>query len=192
MTHLRLSTRALEFSAMSDHSVSMLQSMGDFTAKALLSVAALSLFVIIALNGVNVALRYSVGIAFSWAEEVLLYLMILMIFAGATTAAWHGVHIQLDMLLRQMPLRLQRLCIASTGILSIGLLLFLSTSSYKVVAAMFQFSQRSIALEIPMWIPQSCVTVGFVLMALMTGLRLFIFGAKLSKSEAEEYVERNS
>jgi TRAP-type C4-dicarboxylate transport system permease small subunit len=177
---------------MSDHPVSVLQSIGDFIAKVLLSIAASALFAIIALNGVNIALRYSVGLAFSWAEEVLLYLMILMIFAGATTAAWLGVHIQLDMLLRQMPLRLQQLCITLTGILSIGLLLFLSASSYQVVSAMFRFSQRSVALELPMWIPQGCVTTGFVLMALMTGLRLFVFGAKLSKSEAEEYVERNS
>lgn len=177
---------------MSAHPVSVLQSIGDFIAKVFLIVAALALFAIVAINGINVALRYSVGLAFSWAEEVLLYLMILMIFAGATAAAWHGTHIQLDMLLRQMPPRLQQLCVALTGILSIGLLLFLSVSSYQVVSAMFRFSQRSVALELPMWMPQGCVTAGFVLMALMTGLRLFVFGAKLSKSEAEEYVERSS
>lgn len=180
---------------MSDHpapALSVLQAIGDILAKMCLVIAAVALAIIVVINGVNVGFRYFLGIAFSWAEEAMLFLMILMIFAGAVTAAWQGGHMQLDMLVRRLPPGWQKFCIVLTAILSIALLLLLSASSFQVVSAMYRFGQSSVALEFPMWIPQGCVTAGFILIAFMTGLRLLVVGARLSKSEAEEYVERNT
>lgn len=170
---------------LSPRSVSVLQSIGDGISYACLVFAAISLFVIVGICGANVACRHFAGFAFSWGEEAMLFLMILMIFAGATAAAWQGSHMHLDMLVRRMPSVWQKASIVASAAISVVLLLTLSTASNQVVSALYRFDQRSVALDFPMWIPQGSVTVGFVMMAALSVLRLVVFGAQLSKTEAE-------
>ena len=50
---------------------------GDFLAQFCLAIAAGALICIVAINGANVVARYLFGSPFSWAEELMLFLMIL-------------------------------------------------------------------------------------------------------------------
>src|SRR5215216_5302460 len=65
--------------------------------------AAAALLVIVALNGVNIVLRYFFFAAFSWAEEAMLYLMIFGGYAGAISVAWQQAHIRIDAVLNFAP-----------------------------------------------------------------------------------------
>ena len=50
----------------------------------------------------------------------------------------------------------------------------LEAASYRIVALLYSFDQRTDALEAPMWIPQSFVTIGLALIALLMGVRLVL------------------
>jgi TRAP-type C4-dicarboxylate transport system permease small subunit len=176
---------------LSPRTVSVLQSVGDGISYACLVFAAIALFVIVGICGANVFCRHFAGFAFSWGEEAMLFLMILMIFAGAIAAAWQGGHMHLDMLVRRMPPMWQKASIILGAAISVVLLLTLSTASTEVVSTLYRFDQRSVALAFPMWIPQGSVVAGFVMMAVMIVLRLVVFGAQLPKTEAE-MVEQSS
>jgi len=171
--------------SLSPRTISVLQRVGDAISYVCLVFAAIALFVIVGICGANVACRHFAGFAFSWGEEAMLFLMILMIFAGATAAAWQGSHMHLDMLVRRLPLVWRKASIIASATISVVLLLTLSVASSEVVSALYRFDQRSVALEFPMWIPQGSVTAGFIMMAVMIVLRLVVFGAQLPKTEAE-------
>lgn len=163
----------------------VLQALGDAVAHGCLVLAAISLFGIVAINGANVFCRYFLDFAFSWAPEAMIFLMILMVFAGAVAAAWRGAHMHLDMFIQRLAPKWQRATIFFTVFFSVALLAVLSRSSFQVIELLYRFGQKSLALALPMWIPQGCVLVGFVLIAVMMLLRLAVFGATISKSEAE-------
>ena len=170
---------------LSPRATSVLQSIGDGISYACLVFAAIALFVIVGICGANVLCRHFAGFAFSWGEEAMLFLMVLMIFAGAIAAAWQGSHMHLDMLVRRLSPVWQKSAIVAGALISVVLLLTLSTASYQMVSTLYGFDQRSVALNFPMWIPLGSVLVGFVMMAVMIVLRLVVVGAKLPKTEAE-------
>lgn len=169
----------------SPRAISVLRSIGDGISYACLVFAAIALFVIVGICGANVVCRHFAGFAFSWGEEAMLFLMILMIFTGATAAAWQGSHMHLDMLVRRLPPVWQKVSLVAGAAISVVLLLTLSIASNQVVSALYRFDQRSVALDFPMWVPQGSVVAGFVMMAVMIVLRLVVFGAQLPKTEAE-------
>jgi TRAP-type C4-dicarboxylate transport system permease small subunit len=167
-----------------------LERVGDLVALACLVIASVSLFTIVGINGANVLIRYAFSSAWSWAEEAMLFLMVLMVFAGAVAATWRGAHLQLDILLERLPPAWRRAAILLAAALSVALLGVLSASSYTVVALLYRFGQKSAALEFPMWIAQGCVSAGFVLIALMILLRLATFGPTMPKSELQILTEQ--
>ena len=61
-----------------------------------LAIAAGALLCIVAINGANVVARYLFGTPFSWAEELMLFLMILSVFSGAIAITWRNLHIRID------------------------------------------------------------------------------------------------
>ena len=74
----------------------------DGIAHACLVIAALSLLCIVAINGVNVVARYFFGSPFSWAEELMLFLMILGVFTGAVAVTWRNLHIRIDTIVDEL------------------------------------------------------------------------------------------
>jgi TRAP-type C4-dicarboxylate transport system permease small subunit len=167
----------------------LLERFGDLVAQTCLVVAAIGLFTIVVINGGNVVSRYFLGMAWSWADEAMLFLMVLTVFTGAVTATWRGAHMQLEMLLEPLAPRWQRAAIIFAAFFGVAVLGVLSSSSYQVVSLLYRFGQKSSALEFPMWIPQGCVSAGFVLIAMMTLLRLATFGARMSRSEFQGLAE---
>jgi TRAP-type C4-dicarboxylate transport system permease small subunit len=163
--------------------------LGDGIAYACSVVAGGALFVIIAINGLNVVSRYFFGDAWSWAEEAMLFLMILLVFTGSAVAAWRGGHMRLDMAVGRFTPRVQKTAIIFTALATIMLLIVLSTASFQVISLLYRFGQKSIALELPMWIPQSFVLGGFCLIAFLILLRLATIGPVMPKSEVQELAE---
>ena len=157
----------------------VLRRLGDRLAQLCIFVAALALLAIVAINGANVVGRYFLGSPISWAEEMMLFLMVLIVFAGAATVTWRGAHIHIGILVDWLPPIWQRGVAFITGLLAVSVLLVICVVSFEIVSTLYAFDQRSEALELPVWIPQSFVTGGSALMAVMMILR---FGCALQSS----------
>lgn len=146
----------------------------DGISHACLVIAALSLLGIVAINGANVVLRYFFGSPFSWAEELMLFLMILGVFTGAVAVTWRNLHIRIDTIVERLPPAWGRVVSVVATLASIGILAVVVVASSRLVALLQEMDQRSDALNAPSWVPQSFLTIGLTLVALMMAARLVL------------------
>jgi TRAP-type C4-dicarboxylate transport system permease small subunit len=135
---------------------------------------AAALLAIVVLNAANIVLRYFFRSPLSWAEEAMLYLMIFGVYVAAVSVAWQQAHIRIDAILDfAPPARRKFLEIVSTLVLA-GVLVPVVLASFRVVNLLFEFDQRSDALQLPMWIAQSVVPISLLLIVVMSLLRIFV------------------
>ena len=124
------------------------------------------------INFSNIFGRYVLHVPIEWAEEVMLFFMIGLVLLGGSTAAWEDRHIKMDVLVRLMPAwwqaKLQLICEA----IFIFTALALVVVGTPTVFQLYQFDQRSLAADIPMFIPQSVVPFGLFAMACFVAMRL--------------------
>ena len=93
----------------------------------------------------------------------MLYLMIFGVYVGAISVAWQQAHIRIDAVLDfAPPARRKFLEIVSTLVLA-AVLVPVVLASFRVVSLLFDFDQRSDALHLPMWIPQSVIPISLLL-----------------------------
>ena len=135
---------------------------------------AAALLVIVVLNAINIMLRYLFRNPLSWAEEAMLYLMIFGVYVAAISVAWQQAHIRIDAILDfAPPARRKVLQIISTLVMT-AVLIPVVLASFRVVSLLFEFDQRSDALHLPVWIPQSVIPFSLLLIVVMSLLRMFI------------------
>jgi TRAP-type C4-dicarboxylate transport system permease small subunit len=139
--------------------------LGDRICRSCLIVAAVALLAIVAINCANVIGRYAFGSPFSWAEELMLFLMVLVVFAGAPAVAWQNMHIRIEAVIDRARPLLRRALVTTAAVISIFVLCVVATAGLNIVAALYAFDQRSDALHLPMWIPQAFLTGGLALTA---------------------------
>jgi C4-dicarboxylate transporter DctQ subunit len=144
----------------------------DGIAHACLVIAGLSLLCIVAINGANVFMRYVFRASFSWAEELMLFLMILGVFSGAITVTWRNLHIRIDTLVDRLPPAGRRAVQVIASLASIAVIGIVMVASFRLVSLLQSMDQRSDALNAPSWIPQSFVTIGLGMMAFMMAVKL--------------------
>ncbi len=167
-----------------------LRRIGDRLAHLCVVVAGIALLAIVVINGVNVIGRYFFGSPISWAEELMLFLMVLVVFAGAATVTWRGAHIRIEIFVDWLPPLWQRMAAFVAGLLSVSVLLVVSIVSFEIVSTLYAFDQRSEALELPVWIPQSVITIGSALMAVTMLLRFGCALQSLPNSQTESAIEQ--
>lgn len=166
--------------------------LGDALGQVLLWIAGASVTVIVLICTVNVIGRYVFLHAFTWAEEAMVYAMILTIFTAAATVTWRGGHMRLDMLVNRLPQGLQLALSLFVAGASAVLLGTLALSSLEVVERLYRYGQMSDALVIPMWVPQGCVTLGLGLVTLMTVLRLLAFDPRPAPHDLSAEIEEGT
>jgi C4-dicarboxylate transporter DctQ subunit len=136
--------------------------------------AGAALLVIVILNALNILLRYFFLRPLSWAEEAMLYLMIFGVYVGAVSVAWQQAHIRIDAILDfAPPARRKLLQIVSTVVMA-AVLVPVVLASFRVTTLLIEFEQRSDALHLPVWIPQSVIPVSLLLIVVMSLLRIFL------------------
>lgn len=153
---------------------------GDALSHACTLIAAASLAIIVCINGANVVGRYFFSAPISWAEELMLFLMILTVFAGAVTVTWRQEHIKIDALLMQLSPKLRAMAILFTGLITLGALGTTIYSGGAVIMMLQAFDQRSDALEFPMWIAQSSAPLGLSLIVFLFLLRAYVSIGEIS------------
>jgi len=129
----------------------------------------------VGLNFCNIIGRYFFARSITWAEEIMLFLMVGCVFFGAATPAWAGRHIRMDVFVRMAPAKvrdaLHLLSDAALVVTCIVLVIF----ALPTVLQLQQFDQRSMAANIPLVIPQAAIPLGLALMALL-GLARIVLG----------------
>ena len=112
--------------------------------------------------------RYVLNTPLKWGDEMVGYLLVSLVMAGAAEAMRRGDHIAIDLVssrLKDLPLVLAKLfgyfsVIAFASILGI--------SAYETVLFSYNFGSYSNGyLEAPMWIPQLTILVGSILLGLV-------------------------
>jgi TRAP-type C4-dicarboxylate transport system permease small subunit len=145
--------------------------LGDAIAWLCNRIAAVALGIIVAVNGANVFGRYFLASPISWAEELMVYLMVLIVFAGAATVTWQGRHIRIEAFEAMLNPRARKLVRWLVVIAAVAVLVTVGLASFDIVSMLHSFDQRSDALEVPMWIPQCVVLLGLFLNAALIVLR---------------------
>ena len=141
----------------------------------------------VAINFANIVARYFFHSAVSWAEEVMLFLMIGCVFLGAANVTWSGLHIRMDIVLRQFPERIR------LGIELLSELVFLGTAAvllvfaWPVIERLVAFDQRSMAANMPLAIPHAAIPIGIACMAVLTIARLVTGRWRESRSQGTSH-----
>jgi TRAP-type C4-dicarboxylate transport system permease small subunit len=134
--------------------------------------SALALVAGVLLNVWNILGRYLFHAPVPWAEEVMLYLMLALVFLGAGVVSLRGRHIRMDIALHLFPPRLR----PAFDLLSELMFLVVGCTviwlGVPVIMQFADFDQRSEAADIPVWIPHSVIPLGMALMLLATLARI--------------------
>ena len=114
----------------------------------------------------NVVARYFFNWGVSWAEELVRYEIIWMVFIGGSVAARKGIHIGIDILATFSPPRIRRVIHLVINAISLAFCVFVSVMGFDLVTQAKMFGQVAPALQIPIWIVQMAIPIGGSLMAL--------------------------
>ena len=145
---------------------------GEGLTQFVLAIAGVALLGIVAVNGANVIARYVVRSPFPWGEEIMQFMMILAVFASAIAVTWRNLHIRIETFVDRASPTLRRLALAVGTVVSIAAIMTVVFFSFRVVVLLYELDQRSDALDVPSWIPQSFVPIGLGTMALIMGIKL--------------------
>lgn len=141
-------------------------------ARVLTLALALAFVGAVALNFVNVVGRYVFSTAILGADEVQVFVMVWMTFAGAAVVTWRNQHLRMDVLFDLLPAKARRwIRLAEVALLAV-MAGFAGVQSVRFAALMVSVDRRSEAANIPMVIPHSAVVLGFTLMALLAIVKL--------------------
>lgn len=142
----------------------------------------------IAINFANVVGRYLFLAPIIWAEEVMIYIMVWMVFVGSVLVTWDGHHLKMDFFSIMLPSPAKEIMNFLGAVAFIAACVFVLPQTHTVTNLMNDLDQRSVVAEMPMVIPHFALLLGFVLMfvAVVYRFRRMVTGDLTS--EVEELV----
>ena len=108
--------------------------------------------------------RYALNDSASWTEEIARYLLIGVVFVGASIGVAKNNHIQVDLLYRYLPAPASRALALMVDVLRIAFLVSMSVYTVQMMQKMGPLQMTIV--DLPMNIVYSVVLFGFVAMAL--------------------------
>lgn len=151
----------------------------EFLIGFLLATASVVLFL-------NVVARYVFNWGVPWAEELVRYEIVWMVFIGTSVAARKGIHIGVDILEKFSPPPIQRLIGLVINTISLVFCVCLVVLGSELVAQTKMFGQVTPSLQIPMWTVQIAIPVGGGLMSLRFLQRLVLVWQGVDKGNTVE------
>jgi TRAP-type transport system small permease protein len=130
-----------------------------------LGLAAILLAGAVGINMGNVIGRYVFQSAIYWAEEAMIYMAIWSISLASVAVAYDRTHLTMDLFAGRLPARWRRIADGMMTAVIVAVCLFMALQSLTIIRTLLRNDQRSLALELPMAIPQSSLLVGFVMIA---------------------------
>ena len=114
----------------------------------------------------NVVARYVFNTGVVWAEEVVRYEIIWLVFIGGSVAVRKGIHIGVDAVLHILPARFAQALHIVVWIICILFCLVLVWYGIELAAQTRMFGQKTPAMQTPFWLIQLAIPVGAGLMLL--------------------------
>ena len=142
------------------------------------------LVVMICVTAVEVVRRYLFGLSFSWAEELVKYLMIMVAFFGGAGAYQDKGLVALDMLTEKLPGNLKTAVALLAEILSVLVIALLFKYSLQAILKPGVYKQISIGLGISMAYPWASMPIGFAAMLLFSVEHFYELIAGFRRKEA--------
>lgn len=130
----------------------------------------LTLSLVFLILSANVGLRYIAGTSLAWASEVPELLFPWMIMAGVVLAAQHGSHIAVVILTQRMQPSVRRWVLSAGSIATAAMYAGLACVAWPL--AEIAADERTPILGVPGSVSVICLMTGFVLLGLVTLLRL--------------------
>jgi len=128
-----------------------------------------TLSVVFAILSVNVVLRYAAGSSLAWASELPELMFPWMIMSGVVIAAQHGSHIAVVILTQKLGAA-RRWVLTAGSLVVAGLYLGLAFAAWPVFE--LAVDERSPIMQVPGSVSVGSLLLGFVMLALVTLLRL--------------------
>jgi len=124
------------------------------------------LVAIVVINGANVLGRYALNAPIGWAEEIMVFCMIGLVFGASPAVTLQASHVRMDIALQAMPAKLRRALAFLTDLISVVVLGVYVCASVPLVIRLAEFHQVSDAASVPLALPQGMVPLGLILMLL--------------------------
>jgi len=150
------------------------------------SIAAIGIAGGVALAFYNVVARYVFGSSLTWAGELTVYLFLWSAFFGAAYCFKRDAHISITILLEKVPPKVAKGLMLLSHAITFVFLAAVSWYGYKYLQLVIELDERSIDLDIPMWIPYSAIPVAFAFAA----YRVAEKWVELVRTPADEVVHR--
>lgn len=157
-----------------------------------LGLAAGLLTVGVIINFINAVGRYGFDAAIFWAEEAMVYLAIWAIFLAAIAVAYDRAELAMDFFSASLPKRWKRYADAAMTTVTVVVCLFMATQSMTLLRTLIRNSQNSVALEVPMAVPQASLTFGFLMIAGAVIARFYLNSGPNDQMSEEVRVETAS
>jgi len=154
------------------------------------SIAAIGISGGVALAFYNVVARYLFGSSLTWAAELTVYLFLWSTFFGAAYCFREDAHISISIVLEKTPPKVAKALMIVSHSVTLIFLAAVSWYGYEYLLLVIDLDERSIDLEIPMWIPYLVIPLAFASAALRVAqtLKEIIVtpaGNIVSRSEAQ-------
>jgi C4-dicarboxylate transporter DctQ subunit len=154
------------------------------------SIASIGIAGGVALAFYNVVARYLFDSSLTWAGELTVYLFLWSTFFGASYCFRQDAHIAVGVLLEKVSPRIARYLMLFSYLVTFVFLASVSWYGYEYLLLDIELDERSIDLDIPMWIPYLAIPVAFAFSAYRVAQKFFATlrgdpEAILRKSEAE-------
>jgi C4-dicarboxylate transporter DctQ subunit len=151
------------------------------------SIAAIGIAGGVALAFYNVVARYLFGSSLTWAGELTVYLFLWSAFFGAAYCFKEDAHISITILLEKLPPKVAKGLLLLSHLVTFVYLAAVSWYGYKYLLLVIDLDERSIDLDIPMWIPYSVIPISFAFAAWRVAEKFIA----IWQTPAEEVIHRS-
>lgn len=111
--------------------------------------------------------RYFFNAPTIWTQEISVYIFMWCMFGGSAYALQKGKHVNIDLLTVRLSEKKQSLMKILTSIAGVLFCSEVSFQAWEMVQKTIKYQKHSpTPLQVPMWIPQTALLVGFVLLTL--------------------------
>jgi C4-dicarboxylate transporter DctQ subunit len=113
----------------------------------------------------EVLVRYLLNAPTIWVQETSIYLYMWTMLAAGSYTLQKRKHVHVDLVVERLPARPRSFLEALTSAVGTVFCAIVSVQAYQMIAATVRFGKVSATpLRVPLWIPQSALLMGFVLL----------------------------
>jgi len=130
------------------------------------AVAGVMFLVAVVINIVNVVGRYVFLRPVFWAEEILIFMVIWMVFMLAGSVTYRGAHLNMDLVYSILPQSMKRVVNVAVAVALVVCPIFVAYEAAQIVELQYRTHGVTAGTEIPLVIPTSALVFGFAFIAL--------------------------